>query len=117
MYQLEASEYTKLKGEDSDQSDKLMKQIPLLVHQIMKKCSLSCSNEINTVLVDFVALDLQLLMVMDLTSCYLALSQIYSSFKNVCYEHFETAEQCYEAKTTGIYVFKKHGNYYRYINE
>lgn len=94
-----------------------MKQLPLPIHQIMKKCSSAYSNEINTALVDFIALDLQLLMVMDLTSCYLTLSQIYSSFKNVCYEHFETAEQCYETKTTGISVFKKHGNYYRYMDE
>jgi len=37
------SKYNKVKGEDSNESDKSLKQIPLPVYQTMRRCSLVCS--------------------------------------------------------------------------
>jgi len=68
LHYLEAkhpSKYSKVKGEDSDESDKPLKQIPLLVYQTMRRCSLACSKEINTAVVDFVVLDLCPIAVID----------------------------------------------------
>ena len=65
MHHLEAkhpNEYCKAKG---DESDKSMKQTSLPVCLSVKKCSSVRSKEINTVIGDFVALDLRPIVVVD----------------------------------------------------
>ena len=121
MHHLEAkhpSEYCKAKNEESDETDKPMKQTSLPVCPSIKKCSLARSKEINMVIADFVVLNLHPVAVVDghgfnrLLNC-----RIYSSFKNICYEFFETAVQCYETEATGISMRKKFGFYYRYMDK
>ena len=69
MHHLEArhpNEYCKAKNEESgDESDKPMKQTSLPVRPSVKRCSLARSKEINTAIVDFVALDLRPIAVVD----------------------------------------------------
>jgi len=62
LHHLEAkhpSKYSKVKGEDSNENDKPLKQITLPVYQTMKRCSLARSKEINMAVLNFVALNLR----------------------------------------------------------
>ena len=68
MHHLEAkhpSEYCKAKNEESDETDKPMKQTSLPVCPSIKKCSLARSKEINMAIADFVVLDLHPVAVVD----------------------------------------------------
>ena len=68
MHHLEAkhpNEYCKAKNEESDETDKPMKQTSLPVCPSIKKCSLARSKEINMAIADFVVLDLRPVAVVD----------------------------------------------------
>ena len=103
--------------ESGNKSDKPMKQTSLFIRPSMKRCSLAHSEEITTEIVDYVLLDLRPIAVVDGCGFNKLLTRMHSSFKNVCYEFFETAIQHYDTETTRISIHKKLGNYHRYMDK
>ena len=69
IYHLEAKhsvEYSKARDNETDETDKpTMKQLPLVVSPSTKKCSLACTKEINTALLNFIVLDLRPIVVVN----------------------------------------------------
>ena len=122
MHHLEAkhpNKYCKAKSEESNESNKPMKQTSQPVCSSVKRCSSACSKEINTVIGDFVALDLRPIAVVDghgfskLLTClepgYTFPSRTFvMNFLKQCYR------QHFKAEASRIYVRTKFSIYYRH---
>ena len=122
MHHLEAkhpNKYCKAKSKESNESNKPMKQTSLPVCSSVKRCSSAHSKEINTVIGDFVALDLRPIAVVDghgfskLLTClepgytFPSRAFVMNSLKQHYRQHFK-------AEASRIYVQTKFSIYYRY---